>query len=259
MFKDRMDSFATPERVYVLCKIVESGIYSSSEIREKMEPAILNGDSQIYFPGYRAAAEELGLLSNSDQMLSLAVESRHIANITAMRKYVNTRLSGFSGSQFYRVTQAYFNLNNTIMTGEKNLANLGPQMSSLINMHVDAMDMRAWRFWVTFLGFGYLENMFFIPNAKVFLEDVLQYLNLKKGIVYSFGEFINLISPYAQIILGPDLSNHHLNYGFSNGLRTLHDMGYLKLEHVLDSSDIWNLYPFKAHPINSTVTNITIL
>ena len=39
MFKDKMVTPATPERVYTLCKILEKGSKSVAEIREKMEPA----------------------------------------------------------------------------------------------------------------------------------------------------------------------------------------------------------------------------
>ena len=42
MFREKMVTSAIPERVYVLCKIVEKGPISGSELREKMEPAELN-------------------------------------------------------------------------------------------------------------------------------------------------------------------------------------------------------------------------
>ena len=258
MFKGKMVTPATPERVYTLCKIVEKGTLPIAEAREKMEPAILSGTSQSYFPDYRTAAEELELITNSDQMLLLAVDSKHIASFPAMRRYVNMKLQEYCDGQFYKVTQAYFGLSASVLSGDQSLANLGPKMAELIGMPVDAMAMRAWRFWVTYLGFGYLQNMFFIPNACVFISDILENLNLPKGKTYGISEFIDLIYPYAQIIMGGDTDNHHLNYGFSNALRTLHDTGVIKLEYILDSSDIWNLHPM-AHTIKSTITNITIL
>ena len=53
MFREKMVTPAIPERVYVLCKIVEKGPISSSELKEKMEPAELNADtSTAYFPDY---------------------------------------------------------------------------------------------------------------------------------------------------------------------------------------------------------------
>jgi hypothetical protein len=238
---------------------VEKGVRPASEVREKMEPSALTGESQVYFGDYRTAAEELGLVTVSDQMLSLAVDREHIASFSAMRRYANTKLRSYPDGQFSKVTQAYFDLSAAVLSGEKNLAGLGPMMTTLTQMQVDSTAMRAWRFWVTFLGFGYLHDMFFIPNAKVFLEDTLHNLKLPKGSMYSFSEFINIISHYAQIVIGSDITMRRLNYGFSNGLRTLHDNETIKLEHVMDSNDIWNLYPLKVHSISSTVTNVTIL
>lgn len=258
MFKGKMVTPATPERVYTLCKIVEKRTLPIAEAREKMEPAVLSGTSP-YFPDYRTAAEELGLITNSDQQLSLAVDHKYVASFPAMRRYVNMNLQAYNDGQFYKVTQAYFGLGASVLSGDQSLANLGPKMAELIGMPVDAMAMRAWRFWVTYLGFGYLQNMFFIPNACVFISDVLEILNLPKGETYSISKFIDLIYPYAQIIMGVNTENHHVNYGFSNALRTLHDTGVIKLEHILDSGDIWDLHFMPAHTIKSTITNITIL
>lgn len=224
-----------------------------------MEPAELNADtSTAYFPDYRTAAEELGLIITSDNMISLAVDPSVIESRQTMRKYVNGVLRKFSDGQFYQVTHAYYMLGADALKTEKNLSNLGPVMSELTGQKVDAMAMRAWRFWVSYLGLGYLQEMFMIPNADVFLQDVIELAGLEKGKKYSFGEFINLISPYCGIIMDETLKNHQLSYGMSNGLRTLHDMGILKMEHFLDQKDIWTLYPLKAHPIRDTVTNITI-
>lgn len=67
----------------------------------------------------------------------------------------------------------------------------------------DAVAMRAWRFWASFLGFGYLQDMFIIPNACVFLEDVILSADLEKKKMYTVSEFVNAISPMANIII-PD-------------------------------------------------------
>ena len=49
MFREKMVTPAIPERVYVLCKIVEKGPISSSELKEKMEPAELNADTSTAY------------------------------------------------------------------------------------------------------------------------------------------------------------------------------------------------------------------
>ena len=118
--------------------------------------------------------------------------------------------------------------------------------------------MRAWRFWASFLGFGYLQDMFIIPNACVFLEDVILSADLEKKKMYTVSEFVNAISPMANIII-PDAVSKRFSYGVSNGLRALHDSGKIKLEHIMDQMDMWALYPLKSYSNDSTVTHITIL
>ena len=258
MFGNKMVTPATPERVYTLCKIVEKKALAAADVRSKMEPEYLTGSSAAYFQDYRDAAKELGLISISDNFISLATSANHVSSTQAMRKFANHQLEKFRDGQFYKVTQAYFSLGDQVFTKDKNLSNLAPEMTILTGSTVDDMAMRAWRFWVTFLGFGYLQDMFLIPNANVFLGDIISTLPIEKGKIYAFGEFIQSILPYAQIILGSNPTDHQLNYGVSCGLRTLHDMGVIKLEHIMDYDDIWSLYPMKAHPVSGTVTSITI-
>jgi hypothetical protein len=257
MFKEKMVTPAIPERVYALCKIVEKKPITNSDLRDRMEPDFL-GDGSPYFGDYRSAAEELGLITISDGLISLGVDNKILASIDGMRAYTNMKLETFNQGQFYAVTRACFEMGNEILKGEKNVAAMGPLFSQLTNRPVDAMAMRAWRFWVSFLGFGYLQDMFFIPNASTFLWDIISNSALEKGKRYSTIEFVEAIKPYCNIVINPDPSNRKFNYGVSNGLRTLNDAGLIKMEHIMDQKDLWNLYPMNAHPISSIVTNITI-
>ena len=100
--------------------------------------------------------------------------------------------------------------------------------------------------------------MFLIPNADVFLIDAIKNSDFEKGKKYSFGEFIQKLTPCCDIVFDLVNGNKNINYGVSCGLRTLHDQEIITMEHILDQMDIWSLYPLKAHPISSTVTNITI-
>ena len=257
MFKEKMVTPAIPERVYALCKIVEKGPITASEIKEKMEPDFL-GNKSSYFNDYRNAAEELGLISISDDLVSLAVDDKVVKSTDNMRKYINQQLEKFNAGQFYLVTNAFFEKGSDIFKEDKNIANLGPMFSEMTGLRVDAMAMRAWRFWASFLGFGYLQDMFIIPNANVFLKDIILESNIEKNKMYSISEFVDILSPKANIIFS-DLSNKKFNYGVSNGLRALQDSGFLKMEHILDQKDIWALYPMKAYSNDSIITNITIL
>ena len=257
MFQEKMVTPAIPERVYALCKIVEKKSIPNSDLKDKMEPDYLNNGS-TYFSDYRNAAEELGLIIISDNLISLGVDSQVWASMDNMRAYINMKLESFNQGQFYAVTRAYFEMDKEVLKGEKNVANMGPIFSKLTSRSVDSMAMRAWRFWITFLGFGYLQDMFFIPNTSTFLWDLFSKSTLEKGKRYSISEVVESIRPYSNIVINPDLSNRQFNYGVSNGFRTLNDLGLIKMEHIMDQKDLWNLYTMNAHTISSTVTNITI-
>ena len=64
--------------------------------------------------------------------------------------YINSHLELYDTGQFYLVTNAYFDKGNDIFKEDKNIANLGPMFSEMTGVPVDAVAMRAWRFWASF-------------------------------------------------------------------------------------------------------------
>ena len=258
MFQNKMVTPAIPERVYTLCKVVEKKAMITSEAKDKMEPSYLN-QTTSYFNDYRNAAEELQLITLIDNVLSLAVDVSVIKNMDTMRYYINGQLDRFREGQFYKVTKAYFAMGESILHGEQNVANMASVMTLKTGIQVDSMAMRAWRFWASYLGFGYLQDMFVIPNADVFLQDIIQRAHFDKNQRYSVTEFLNKIRPYSDIIIDPADGSKTFSFGVSNGLRTLQDAGYIKMEHIMDQEDTWNLYHIAALSANETVTNITVL
>lgn len=258
MFKSKMVTPAIPERVYTLCKIVEKKAISSSEVKEKMEPAYLDQKSS-YYSDYRNAAEELHLITVTDNVLSIGVDPSVLRNMDSMRFYINGQLDQFREGQFYKVTKAYYDMGESILHGEQNVANMASIMSLKTGIPVDSMAMRAWRFWATYLGFGYLQDMFVIPNAETFLWDTIRRAGFEKNKRYSIVVFLEKLRPYGDIIIDSTSGNKKFSFGVSNGLRTLQDAGYIKMEYILDQEDTWNLYHIDALSANETVTNITVL
>ena len=258
MFQNKMVTPAIPERVYTLCKIVEKKAMSSSEVKERMEPSYLN-QTTSYYSDYRTAAEELQLITNNDNTINLAVDSKVISNMDSMRYYANGQLNRFREGQFYKVTSAYYSLGNEILHGEQNVANMASLMTDVAGTQVDSAAMRAWRFWAVYLGFGYLQDMFVIPNAAVFLQDIIKMLGLNKGYKYPIGDFLNRLRPHSDIVI--DLSNgdKQFSFGVSNGFRTLQDAGFIKLEYIMDQEESWNLYHIDALSSSEKVTNVTLL
>ena len=173
MFQNKMATPAIPERVYTLCKIVEKGAIATAEVKEQMEPAFLN-QTTSYYNDYRTAAEELQLITITDNILSLGVDPSVLKSMDTMRFYINGQLDQFREGQFYKVTKAYFDMGEGILHGEQNVANMASIMTLKAGISVDSVAMRAWRFWASYLGFGYLQDMFVIPNADVFLQDIIR-------------------------------------------------------------------------------------
>lgn len=260
MFRDNMLTEQIPERVYCLCKNVEkNGSISVEGLRNCMEPNYL-GKQSPYFASYRRAAEELYLIAVTDNMVSLAVDRCVLKSMDTMRRYVNGVLENYQDGAFYAVTQEFFRMGTQILKGEQNLANRSGEFAEITGRKIDAVSMRAWRFWAEFLGFGVRSSdMFILPNAYVFLNDLIHQSDLQKGVRYSADEFISILRPMCNIVLDPADSSRTFNYGVSNGLRMLHDNKIIQMEHVLDNDDMWNLYPMLAHTIRGPVTNITVI
>ena len=173
MFKNKMETESIPERVYTLCKIVEKAPITNQELKERMEPGFLD-QTTVYFSSYRSTAEELKLISVSDNMLTFSGQKDVLDSYESFRKYVNSVVHEYKDGEFYAVTKAYFELDNKVFSGAMNVAAMTDELSKMCNKPIDAKAMRAWRFWASFLGFGYLQDMFFIPNANVFLADLIE-------------------------------------------------------------------------------------
>ena len=118
MFREKMKTPAIPERVYTLCKIVEKKPLTVQELKNKMEPDYLQ-QSTSYFADYREAAEELGLISVTDQNVELAADPSAVRSMADMRRYVNGRLEEFADGQFYRVTKAYYARGANVLHGSR--------------------------------------------------------------------------------------------------------------------------------------------
>lgn len=257
MFQNNMDTPAIPERVYTLCKIIEKKPMTNSEAKDKMEPTYLN-QTTSYYSEYRTAAEELQLITVTDNVLSLAVDASVLESMDTLRYYINGQLDQFREGQFYKVTKEYFAMGESVLHGEQNVAN----MTSKFEIQVDSKAMRGWRFWAAYLGFGYLhgkQGMLVIPNPDVFLQDIIRRAHFDNNHRYSIAEFLNKIRPYSDIIIDPADGSKTFSFGVSNGLRTLQDAEFIKMEHIMDQEDTWNLYHIDALSANETVTNVTVL
>ena len=245
MFIGNMVTEAIPARVFALYKIVESKKdISRSELRGFMEPKeIYEGTS--YFSAIMKAAEELQLVENKDNVVSLSDEVERLKTIEDFRRYVISILPDLSDGQFWKCTNIIVNMNEKIYEYNAISDNMLKYISKQLGETIKAPMIRGWRFWSQFLGFGLMNDMVFLPNAYVYVKDVLRLMNLEKKQEYSMSDFMARFMQYGRIMLSASTSEKNLNIAMSSALRELHDNGEIVLKFGSDQEMKWILYPSK--------------
>lgn len=256
MFIGNMVTEAIPARVFALYKIVESKKdISRSELRGFMEPKeIYEGTS--YFSAIMKAAEELQLVENKDNVVSLSDEVERLKTIEDFRRYVISILPDLSDGQFWKCTNIIVNMNEKIYEYNAISDNMLKYISKQLGETIKAPMIRGWRFWSQFLGFGLMNDMVFLPNAYVYVKDVLRLMNLEKKQEYSMSDFMARFMQYGRIMLPASTSEKNLNIAMSSALRELHDNGEIVLKFGSDQEMKWILYPSKElfnQPVSSVV------
>lgn len=256
MFEERMKTTAIPERVYALCCAVKSKGIPDKELKEKLEPSELGGKT-VYYGSVKEAALQLGLIVIKESVVSLAVDKKHIESYETLRSFIGFRVFNLKDSLFYKVTESYLKMDEKVFE-YGSVSKMCSVMESMIGVKVFEDDMRAWRFWVSFLGLGYLHDMMFLPNMYVNLRDILNVCEFEYDREYVMQEFIQIVRPFCEEALSEIDETKTFNLAFSNALRELHDSKKVELKHNLDASVLWDLYLMEMHPISSTVTHITV-
>jgi hypothetical protein len=272
MFLDEMKHEAIPERVFALCEFVKNKPVTEAEAKEYFEPkevAIKYNVKSSYFPMVRDAASQsqLGLVNVTDRKIALAVDKSVVASMENMRKYIIKHIDVISNSLFYATSQAYFELNEKaydyLSVSEQGLMDILYQMTG---KKLDVDDMRAWRFWAAYLGFGHLARatmsnqtqMNFLPNLYRYLQAAIEISGLEKNKEYRIDDFIDAIRPVCKIAMRDAVNTRHLNMAMSYGLRMLHDTGDIEMRYQLDSKNLWYLYPAELHKLRAEISHVTV-
>ena len=94
-----------------------------------------------------------------------------------------------SDSLFYKVTQGYLDMGTEVLD-HNSVSKMSDVMGRNIGEKVIEDDMRAWRFWMAFLGFGYMHDSQAgaagILNQKT-EADSLCFFVQKKKIIFAQG------------------------------------------------------------------------
>ena len=257
MFIGNMVTEAIPARVYALYKIVASKKeISRSDLQGLMEPSgIYEGSS--YFSTIMKAATELKLVDIQDNMVYPLVPKEKINSIDDMRIHAISRLISFEGEQFYRCTNAIVNLNEEIFKFKSVSDNdMLTFLSEKAGQNVTAPMARGWRFWAQFLGFGYMNDFTFLPNAYIFVKNVIKLMDLEKKKEYQMDEFMAMFNQYGRILTDNAPSEKNFNLALSSALRELHENDEITIRYISDQASKWILFPSNDlfnNPVNAIV------
>ena len=256
MFTGNMVTEAIPVRVFALYKIVTSKKdISRSELQELMEPrGIYEGSS--YFSTILKTATELKLVDVQDNTVVALVSKEQIKTIDDLRSYVISKLENYEEEQFYKCTNAIVNLDEKIYKyssiSDSEMLNY---LSERTGQQITAPMARGWRFWAQFLGFGYMNGFVFLPNAYIFVKDVIKLIGLEKR-EYQMDEFMTIFNQYGRILSGNSQNEKCLNVALSSALRELHENGEIILKYISDQASKWILYPSNDlfnNPVSSII------
>ncbi len=244
MFKihpDNMRMEPTPERVYAICRLVAFQSLTRTAIQEQM--SLLEPSSNNYSEinsSLNVAMNELDLLQAKDNLVILRAPHDVFASMKNFRRHVSANVFQKKDTTFYKVSKWYIEQNENVFELDSWERRANEAVKAGINQLVEN-DFLGWRFWASFLGLGYLngENTrrtVLLPNMKIRLQDVFA---TTFADAFGFGEpipardfleWLFTVVPEAIVPIGEQLP-----LALSNGLRTLHDLGSIKLETRMDT------------------------
>lgn len=254
MFKERMSKEATPERVYELCRIVDSfsntnnvGV-SADKVREIIEPQSASS-STPYFPSIKKAAMELGLL-DGDSSLFFVGEKKVLEDYDKFRRYCNSKLFNDKSWDIFKLCRCFMRLNDSwlktgAITSSESVDLISKTIPEFQYLDLQKTYVPACRFWLSFLGYGYIQEsakILFLPNAYIALKDFISMVSLEKNKEYSIGEFFELMPKGFSVLFDRDDKTTDINYALSNGLMQLNDSKEIELRRNPDSETVWSFF-----------------
>lgn len=262
MFDDGLTPECIPERIYaMICLVKNKKRILKNEAFELLEPIALNknyGYSSIVLN----AAIDLGLINKENECLFYVGNDNCVKSLNDFRKYCNSVLWNNENSLFYKMASAFIDSDyyfvNSNITDSSNISYIVKYTN---NKNVDAKRILALRFWLSFLGFGYVfeaKIINFLPNMCVMLRDFIEISSIEKNKDYTIREFFEILSnKCGKICITPCMNEYRLSAAISNGLRTLHDNNEIVLKRILDSKEIWSLSKSDIHQL-SNITHIMV-
>lgn len=262
MFDNYIKTEPIPERVYELCKIVSKGDIEDKIVKERMEPKAINSESSSYYGSIReVCVQELKLITKEGDVLSFVGDKKILKDMDSFRQYCNSIVFKNKETNFYKIARCFLESDDEWLK-YKTLSDSNIRREVQEKMHISLVTgdmMLGMRFWISFLGFGYIQesgSMYYLPNMHIALQDFCEFADFEKNKEYTVFEFISMISNSASVALENAKETMRFNLAMSNALRQMHDRKEIVLKKALDSKETWELYPDETHEFTDKITHI---
>lgn len=263
MFDNNIKTEPIPERVYELCKMISKGDLKDSVARERMEPKGINpSTSTAYYPIIREVCiKELKLIEKENDVLKYVGDRKVLKGLDTFRIYCNSIVFKDKDTHFYKIVNCFLD-SNVDWLQYKTLTDVSIVRSIQDKTGISVTDpmILGSRFWISFLGFGYIQErgkvMYFLPNMHIALQDYCEIAELEKNREYPISEFVETIYEYASVSLQSIKETKKFNVAMSNALRQMHDGKEIILKRNLDSKEKWSLYEDSTHEFIDEITHL---
>ena len=220
--------------------------------------------SRAYFSKVKLAALETGLIDYKSEggVFVYVGDERHVDSLESFRKYCNSYIwSKYKNETFCKLTEVVLGFNadfisksvtdvSTISYVRKKM----PNASSSLND-----EMLALRFWLSFLGFGFVTSKTqFYPNMYLALKDFVSLCDFQKNKLISISDFLNKIGKYFDIGILEMKEKYKINYALSTALWTMSANKEIELRRESDSKENWRLFFSKDSNNKQEITHVVL-
>jgi hypothetical protein len=251
MFKKHYDNMRpepTPERVFAVSNLAAELNSSRAEIiKYTLLSNIFGNKHEDIVKQCINAAIELGVLEEKEGTIKLKANSKILNNYIGFRRFAAAAALSNNDTTFFKLTEWYLAQNEEIFKLRKWATAAATAVSRGIS-NITENDFLGWRFWVSFLGLGYLHNQVIIPNMYTRLLDTIELSKVKGNTQFTAKEFISWLHANCPETK-KSCTIFSLNLGVSNGLRALHEQGKLEIIAQRDA-DRTGLYKIEGYHFN---------
>lgn len=231
----------TPKRVYSLLKLIEykNGVYTKEEVFKIIQPETLNKNTSEIARVYNFCIVESMLSVDINGKIIINIDSKAISNEKEFRKFINNKLrNSDENNGFLLISKKVLEATSEIYE-VSNFSNIAEYLKS---SKITEEMVLGWRFWASFLGYGFVMNSQFVINPHIKLQDLIEKnFEDKNNLEIKLSDFFKTICESAPDFKGC-IINNEVNSNLTIGLKTLENLEDIKLIRVADSEENYNFF-----------------